>query len=82
MELLPLIWPYVDVIEDGQLGQAVHEEASVSRDEGQWVPLEQQDAEARQGAQLGDQPQQVCEAVKAQVKGDKVWPKERTQGRM
>lgn len=82
MELLPLFRPYVDVIQDGQLGQAVHEEASVSGDESQWVPLEQQDAEVLQGGQLGDQSQQVCEAVKAQVKGDKVWPKERTQGRM
>lgn len=81
MEVLPLLRPYVDVVEDGQLGQAVHEEASVSGGESQWVPLEHQDAEVLQSGQLGDQPQQVCEAVKAQVKGDKVWPKERTQGR-
>lgn len=81
MELLPLLRPYVDVIEDGQLGQAVHKEASVSGDESQRVPLEHQDAEVLQSGQLRDQLQQVCEAVKAQVKGDKVWPKERTQGR-
>lgn len=81
VELLPLIRPYVDVVEDGQLEQAVHKEASVSGDESQWVPLEHQDAEVLQSGQLGDQPQQVREAVKAQVKGDEVWPKERTQGR-
>lgn len=81
MELLPLIRPYVDVVENGQLEQAVHKEASVSGDESQWVPLEHQDAEVLQSGQLGDQPQQVREAVKAQVKGDEVWPKERTQGR-
>lgn len=81
MELLPLFRPYVDIIEDGQLGQAVHKEASVSGDESQWVPLEHQDAEVLQSGQLGDQLQQVREAVKAQVKGDKVWPEERTQGR-
>lgn len=81
MELLPLLRPYVDVIEDGQLGQAVHEEASVSGDESQGVPLEHQDVEVLQSGQLGDQLQQVREAVKAQVKRDKVWPEGRTQGR-
>lgn len=72
----------MDVIENEQLGQAVHKEASVSGDESQWVPLEHQDAEVLQSGQLGDQPRQVREAVKAQVKGDKVWPKERTQRRV
>lgn len=81
MEVLPLFRPYVDVIEDEQPGQAVHKEASVSGGESQWVPLEQQDAEVLQSGQLGDQPWQVREVVKAQVKGDEVWPKERTQGR-
>lgn len=71
----------MDVIEDGELGQAVHKEASVSGNESQWVPLEHQDAELLQTGQLGDQPPQICEVVKAQVKGDKIWPKERTQRR-
>lgn len=81
VELAPLIRPYADVIEDGELGQAVHEEASVSGNESQWIPLEQQDAELLQTGQLGDQLQQIREAVKAQVKGDKFWPKERIQRR-
>lgn len=81
MELVPLVRPYGGVIEDGELGQAVHEEASVSGNESQWVPLEQQDAELLQTGQLRDQLQQIREVVKAQVKRDKIWPKERTQRR-
>lgn len=81
MEPVPLIRPYVDVIEDGELGQAVHEEASVRGNESQRVPLEQQDAELLQTGQLGDESQQIREVVKAQVKGDKIWPKETTQRR-
>lgn len=69
----------MDVIEDGELGQAVHKEASVSGNENQWIPLEHQEAELLQTGQLGDQPQQIREVVKAQVKGDEIWPKERTQ---
>lgn len=81
MELVPLVRPYVDVIEDGELGQAVHKEASVSGNESQRVALEHQDTELLQTGQLGDQPRQIREVVKAQVKGDKIWPKERTQRR-
>lgn len=57
---MPLIKPYMDVIEDGELGQAVHKEASVSGNESQWVPFEHQDAELLQTGQLGNQPQQIC----------------------
>lgn len=81
LELVPLLRPYVDVIEDRKPGQAVHEEASVSGNKSQRIPLEQQDAELLQTGQLGDQPQQICEVVKAQVKGDKIWPKKRIQRR-
>lgn len=81
LELVPLLRPYVDVIEDRKPGQAVHKEASVSGNESQRIPLEQQDAELLQAGQLGDQPQQICEVVKAQVKGDKIWPKKRIQRR-
>lgn len=79
LELVPLLRTYVDVIEDRKPGQAVHEEASVSGNESQRIPLEQQDAELLQTGQLGDQPQQICEVVKAQVKGDKIWPKKRIE---
>lgn len=81
VELVPLIRPYVDVIKDGELGQTVHEEASVSGNESQWVPLEHKDTELLQTGQLVDQTQQIHEVVKAQVKGDEIWPKERTQRR-
>lgn len=59
MELVPLVEPYVDVIKEGKLGQAVHNEASVSGNESQWVPLEHQGAELLQTGQLGDQPKQI-----------------------
>lgn len=55
LELMPLFRPYVDVIKNGELGQAVHEEASVSGNESQWVPLEHQDTQLLQTGQLGDQ---------------------------
>lgn len=49
----------MDVIKEGKLGQAVHNEASVSGNESQWVPLEHQGAELLQTGQLGDQPKQI-----------------------
>jgi len=79
VKLVPLVRSYVDVIKEGELGQAVHKEASVSGNESQRVSLEHQDTKLLQTGQLGDQPRQIHEAVKAQVKGDKIWPKETTQ---
>lgn len=74
-ELILLTGRHGDVVQHAEPGQAVDGEASVVGHQGQWVPLEHEHPQVREGAEAGNQALQVRQVVEAQVQGDEVGPR-------